>query len=177
MEPFAEQPSRVRTRSVIVIGKPSAGFVPGPDMAEIPPLRSITGEGAAFMIRLGFGRVERELAAALRRETVGAHPVAGEIIGGELPDRQVCGKTRGECICSVVVLVSPLEGRDPQRIGTASRDRAVEVGRRRVEIEAQTARRRFAEKDRIEPGKRRRVQRLLAPAPHPRLVSAALPGP
>ena len=103
------------------------------------------------MFRFGRGCVERDLAAARRREPVRPDPATSKIVGGEFPDRQPPGKTGGERVRRVMVLMPALEGRDPQRLGAAARDRTVQVGCRPVEIEAQMAGRRLAEEHRFQP--------------------------
>ena len=177
MEPLAEQPARLWPRAIIVVGKRPVGFTRRPDMPEISLFRCITEECKAFPVGFGLGCVERDLAAACRREPVRPDPATSEIVGGEFPDREPSGKTGGERVCRVMVLVPTLEGRNPQRLGVAIGDRVVEVGCRRVEIEAQPARRRLAEENRLQPEECRRGQRLVSPALHPSLVLAALPGP
>jgi hypothetical protein len=177
MEPFAKQPAPVRPRAVIVGWKRPACFVSGPDMAEISLFRGIAEKGAAFLVGFGLGRVEHDLAAACRREPIRPDSPAGEIVGGKFPDRQPSGKISGKRVCRVMVLVPAFEGRNPQRPSAAAGDRPVEVGCRRVEIKPQPARRCFAEEDRLQPEKRRRGQRLVSPATHPSVVSAAPPSP
>lgn len=139
MEPFAEEPARVRPGGVITDGKLPAGLVPGLDMPQISLFGGIAEQGAAFLVRFGFGCFQFDLAGKWCREPVRAQMPAGEIVGGKFPDRQPSGKTSGERICRVVVLVPALEGRDPQRSGTAVGDRLAEVDRRPVQVEAQTA--------------------------------------
>ena len=177
LEPLAKQPAGMRLCTVIVVGKRPVRFVPSPDMPEISPFRGIAAERPVFALRFGRRRIERDLAAACRREAVRVDPAASEIIGGEFPDRQPSGKTRRECVCRIVVLVPTLEGRDPQRLGAAARNRNLELVRRGIEIDAQTARRGPAKQHRLQPKERRRRQRLLPPASHPPGVCLALPRP
>ena len=177
METLAKQPAGMRLRVVIVGGKRPARFVRSPDMPEISPFRGIAAERPAFARGFGFRRIELGLAAACPRKPVRVDPAAGEIIGGEFPYRQPSGKTRCERVCRIMVLVPALEGRHPQRFGAAIFNRSLDLGRRPIEIDAQKARRRLAEKHRIQPKERRRCQRLLPPASHPLGVCRALPRP
>jgi hypothetical protein len=151
LETLAKQPAGMRLRVVIVGGKRPICFMSSPDMTEISPFRGIAAERPAFAIRLGFGRVERDLAAAHPREPVRVDPAAGEIVGGEFPDLQPSGKIRRERICRIMVLVPTLEGRHPEHLGAAAPDRPVDVGRRAIEIDAQAARRRPTKQHRLQP--------------------------
>ncbi len=167
----------MRRRAVIMKGKRPAGLVRGPDRSEIAAFRGIAAERPAFHLRFDGGRLDCNLAAALAREAVRPETEAGKIVGGEFPDRQPVGKTRGERIRRIVVLMATLEGRHPQRLRCAFRDRRIERGRRHIEIAAQVARRRFAKRGRLQPEQSRRFLRLGAPAPHPPSVARALPWP
>ena len=177
MEALAEQPTGVRRHAIIVGRERPAEFALDPQMAEITALRGVAAKRDAFLARLRVGRRDRDIAAALAREAVRPDPAAGEVVGGEFPDRQSAGETRGKRIGGIMVLVAALEGRDPQRIGGASRDRHVEFGRRPIEIGPQPARRRIAKPDRRQPQNGRGELRLVAAAPHPRGVGRLLPGP
>ncbi len=177
MEALAEQPAGMRRQAVIIGRERPAGFALDPEMAEIAALRGIAAKRDAFLACLCVGRRDRDLAAALGREAVRPDPAAGEVVGGEFPDRQPAGETRAKRIRSIMVLVAALEGRDPQRIGGASRDRRIEFGRRPIEIGPQPARRRIAKPDRRQPQNGRGELRLVAAAPHPRGVGRLLPGP
>ncbi len=119
MEALAEQPAGMRRQAVIIGRERSAEFALDPKMAEIAALRGIAAQRDAFLARLCVGRRDRDLAAALGREAVRPDPAAGEVVGGEFPDRQPAGETRGKRIRGIMVLVAALEGRDPQRIGGA----------------------------------------------------------
>jgi hypothetical protein len=177
MEALAEQPAGMRRRAVIMGGKEPAGLALGPENAEIAALRGIAAERGAFVPRLRGGRLDRDLAAALGEEAVRPDPAPGEVVGGEFPDRQPAGEACGKRIGGVVVLVAALEGWDPQRIDGASRDHAIELGRRPIEIGSQPARRHITKHGRPEPNDGRREPGLLATAPYPRSVGPALPGP
>lgn len=181
LEALAEEPAGMRPRAVIMDSKRPACFAHGSvshcDMAQIAAFRGIAAERPALAICFGVARLEHGLAAVRRREPVRPHRAAGEIVGGEFPDRQAIGKTRGERIRRVMVLVPALEGRDPQRLGAAARDRGKKPGRRGIETLAQTARRRLAKPRRLQPNERRRRQCLKLPAPHPPGMGRALPGP
>jgi len=167
----------MRRRSVIVGGERPAGLALDPDMAEIAVLRGIAAEGGLFVVRLFGGRLDRNFAAALGKEAVRPDMAAGEVVGGEFPDRQPVGDACGERIRGVMVLVAALEGGNPQRLCGASRDRSIEFGRRPIEIPTQPARRRIAKPDRHHPQHGRRELRLLAAALYPRIPGRALPGP
>ena len=177
MESLAEQPARMRQCIVIIGRKRPAEFALDPEMAEIAALRDIAAQRDAFVARLCVGRRDRDLAAALGREAVRPDPAAGEVVGGEFPDRQPAGDACGERIRGIMVLVAALEGRDPQRIGGASRDHCIELGRRPIEIGPQPARRRIAKPDRRQPQYGRGELRLVAAAAHPCSVGRLLPSP
>ena len=177
MEALAEQPAGRRRHAVIIGRERPAEFALDSKMAEIAALRGVAAKCDAFLARLYVGRRDQNLAAALGREAVRPDPPAGEVVGGEFPDRQPAGEACRERIRGIMVLVTALEGRDPQRIGGASRDCHVEFGRRTIEIGPQPARRRIAKPDRRQSQYGRGKLRLLAAAPHPRGVSRLLPGP
>ncbi len=151
MEALAEQSPRVRRRAVIIGGEQSAGLAVAADQAQIAPLRGVAGERTALALRLGGGRRERDVAALPCREPVRRDPAAGEIIGGEFPDRHRPANAGGERISGVVILVAALEGRHPQRVAGAAPEHGRDVARRAVEIIAQPACRRVAEPDRLQP--------------------------
>lgn len=111
----------MRRRAVIMGGKRPAGLALDPDMAEIAALRHVAAERAAFGLGLRGARLDRDLAATLGREAVRPDPAAGEVVGGEFPDRQPAGKTSGERIRAIMVLVAALEGRDTSaQLGTSA---------------------------------------------------------
>jgi hypothetical protein len=177
VEALAEEAPGMRRHAVIVGGERPAGLALDPDMAEIAALGGIAGERGAFVVRLCGGRLDRNFAAALAQEAVRPDLAAGEVVGREFPDRQPVGEARGKSVGGVMVLVSALEGRDPQRLRAASHDRGIEFGRCPIEIPTQLARRRIAKPDRRQPEHGRRELRLLGAALDPRITGRALPGP
>ncbi len=177
MEALAEQPAGMRRQAVIIGRERSAEFALDPKMAEIAALRGIAAQRDAFLARLCVGRCDRDLAAALGREAVRPDPAAGEVVGGEFPDRQPAGKTCGERIRAIMVLVAALEGGDPQRLRGASRDHGSELSGRPIEIDPQPARRHIAKPHWGQPQHGSRELRFLAAAPDPRILGRALPGP
>jgi len=173
---LAEQPARMRRRTVIMARQRPPALARCPDMPEIAALRSVTGERALFHRRLVGGELDRDLAIVAIRELVRAHPGAGEIVGGEFVNRQEITELRRERVGGVVVLVRTFEGRNPELARGIFSDCAAGFGRRGVEMMAQPARRVIEKPDRFT-NQRCRGAGLLAPARHPRGVAAALPGP
>ncbi len=177
MEALAEQPAGMRWCAVTMGGKRAPGLALDPENTEIAALRGIAAERDALVVRLPGGGLDRDLTAALGGEAVRPDPAAGEIVGGEFPDRQPAGETRGERVRGIMVLVAALEGRDPQRIDGASRDHTIQLRRRSFEIGAQPARRHIAKSHRRQPKHGSRELCLRAPAAYPRSVARALPDP
>ncbi len=177
MKALAEQPAGMRRCGVIIGGQRPVELALDPDMAEIAALGDVAAERGAFVVRLCGGRHDRDLAAALGREAVRPDPAAGEVVGGEFPDRQPAGKTCGERIPAIMVLVAALEGGDPQRLRGASRDHGSELSGRSIEIDPQPARRHIAKPHWGQPQHGSRELRFLAAAPDPRILGRALPGP
>jgi len=173
---LAEQPARMRRRTVIMARQRPPALARCPDMPEIAALRGVTGERTLFQRRLVGGELDRNLAIAAIRELVRAHPAAGEIVGSEFVNRQEITELRRERVGGVVILMRAFEGRNPELARGVFSDCAAGFGRRGVEMMAQPARRVIEKPDRFT-NQRCRGAGLLAPARHPRGVAAALPGP
>ncbi len=177
MKPLPEQPPRMRRRAIIMHRKRPVDLTRRTDMAEIAPLRGITGERPTLQRQFLGGRVDHAFAAALVGKATGADLPTGKIIGGEFIDRQTSAKPRGQSIRRVVILVAAFEGRDPYRLGVTGGDGAFNLRHSRVEMMAQPARRAIDKTDRLKPDQRRGGPSLVMAAAQPFRISRPLPRP
>jgi hypothetical protein len=113
LKTLAEQPPRMRWAAVIVVRERAPALAYRFDMLEVAAFGRITSERLPFQRRLFGGELDCDIGAAGVGELVRAGMAAGEIVGGELMDRQDIAELRSERISRVVVLVRALEGRNP----------------------------------------------------------------
>lgn len=136
METLAEEAARMRRPAVVVGGERPAGLARDAEMSKVAAFRGVTGERPALRRRLGGRCLDRDLAAALVDKAIGPDATAGKIVRGKLPHRQAPGKTGGERVRRIMVLMAALEGRHPQRPGAELPDRRLDRRRRIAQIGA-----------------------------------------
>src|SRR5690349_4673759 len=103
MKALAEQPAWMRRRAVIVPRQRPPTLLLYTDVFQIAALRGVTGKRPLFHGHLVGRKLETPVALTAIRELVRAHPAAGQIIGGEVVDRQEIAKLRGQRVSGIVI--------------------------------------------------------------------------